>query len=272
MSYLDKLRAAQERHNSWLCVGLDPQPSRLSVTLWDRDDPVLRFNQAIIEATADLVCAYKPNLGFYLQWGASGVIALERTIASIPADVPVILDCKTGDIGHTQKAWADGLFDAFHVDAFTVNPYVGQAAVLPALADRPDRALYLLAKTSNAGASQFQGDLRQPGSLAHQVIRQSQAWPTAGHLGYVVGATYPEELKQARELAPGASFLIPGIGAQGGDLVAAVRYGSHQGVGPVINASRAVIYAADGPDYATAAREAARQLRDQINLLRSAEV
>jgi orotidine-5'-phosphate decarboxylase len=270
MSYLDKLKAAQDRNNSWLCIGLDPQPERLPLPAARWDEPVLPFNKAIIEATADLVCAYKPNLGFYLQWGAAGIIALERTIAYIPDDIPIIVDCKTGDIGHTQAAWAAGLFDEWDVDAITVNPYVGAEAVLPVIGKRPDKAVYILARTSNPSAMDFQGKLALGEGLSAAVLRRSQGWQTAGHKGYVVGATYPEELAVARQLAPAANFLIPGVGAQGGDLEAAVKYGSDAVAGPVINASRNVIYASAGVDFAEAARNAAQKLRDQINRLRSA--
>lgn len=269
-TYLEKLKDAQERNNSWLCVGLDPQPDRLPVeAVWKWDEPVLPFNKAIIDATADLVCAYKPNLGFYLQWGAAGVIALERTIAYIPNDIPIILDCKTGDIGHTQAAWAKGLFDEWSVDAITVNPFVGSDAVLPMIGKRPSKAVYLLARTSNASATDFQGDLQQEQGLSAAILRQSQSWLTAGHKGYVLGATYPEEMAIARKLAPHANFLIPGIGAQGGNLETAVRYGPDSVAGPLISASRSIIYASAQLDFAQAARAAAQLLRDEINQMRA---
>jgi orotidine-5'-phosphate decarboxylase len=268
MNYLDKLCAAQEKNDSWLCVGLDPDPARLRVDALKWDEPVLPFNRAIIDATIDLVCAYKPNLGFYLMWGAAGIIALERTIAYIPNHIPIILDCKTGDIGHTQGAWAMGLFDEWQVDAVTVNPFVGQEAVVPMIGERPDNAIYILARTSNPAATQFQGDLLAREGLSAEVLRQSQTWETSGHKGYVFGATYPEELAVARELAPKANFLIPGIGAQGGSLEAAVRFGPDELAGPVISASRSILYADMSGDFAAAARQAADSLRRQINALR----
>ena len=268
MDYLEKLKAAQDKNNSWLCVGLDPQPNRLRVDVFKWDEPILPFNKAIIDATADLVCAYKPNLGFYLQWGAAGIIALERTVAYIPQHIPIIIDCKTGDIGHTQAAWANGLFDGWGVDAITVNPYVGAEAILPMIGERPDKGVYILARTSNPSATQFQGDFRQGTGLTAEVLQQSQTWPTAGHKGYVVGATYPEELALARQMAPTANFLIPGIGAQGGNLATAVAHGPDAVAGPVISASRSIIYASGGADFAEAARAAAQQLRTDINALR----
>lgn len=273
LPYLEKLRRAQETNRSWLCVGLDPQTDLLPVEAIHKwDEPLLPFNRAIIDATADLVCAYKPNLGFYLQWGAAGVIALERTIAYIPDHIPVILDAKIGDIGHTQAAWGRGLFDEWDVDAVTVNPYVGAEAVRPLLAGRPAKGVYVLARTSNRGAARFQGDLAGGVGLSAAVLRAAGEWagPGDGHCGFVVGATHPAELAAARALAPAANFLIPGIGAQGGDLAASVAYGrpAGDGPGPVINAGRSVIYASAGLDFATAARAAAERLRGEIEALR----
>lgn len=265
MDYLQKLKEAQDKNQSWLCVGLDPDPVILRVDALKWDEPILPFNKAIIDSTIDLVCAYKPNLGFYLQWGAAGVIALERTIAYIPNHIPIILDCKTGDIGHTQAAWAVGLFDNWNVDAVTINPFVGEEAVLPMIGERGDKAVYILARTSNPSATQFQGNLKEGVGLSADVIRISQNWRTEGHKGYVVGCTYPDELAEARALAPGANFLVPGIGAQGGNLEAAVRYGSDDTAGPVINSSRSILYANLNTDFAAAARKAAENLREAIN-------
>jgi orotidine-5'-phosphate decarboxylase len=272
MSYLEKLRSVQETNHSWLCIGLDPQPDRLPVeAIWKWDEPLLPFNKALIDATADLVCAYKPNLGFYLQWGAAGVIALERTIAYIPDHIPVILDAKIGDIGNTQAAWGKGLLEMWDVDAVTVNPFVGADAVLPLIASRPAKAVYILARTSNPAARQFQGDLTAGECLSASVIRESLKWdagPEAGHRGFVIGATYPDDVAAARAMAPDANFLIPGVGTQGGDLAAAVQYGPDSVAGPVISISRSIIFASAGLDFAAAARSAALNLRDRINTLR----
>lgn len=268
VSYLHKLRAAQDRNDSWLCIGLDPDPARLPLPTMQWDEPVLPFNKAIVDATVDLVCAYKPNLGFYLQWGAAGVIALERTIAYIPDHIPVVLDCKTGDIGHTQAAWGAGLYDVWEVDAVTVNPFVGADAIVPMIGERPDRAVYVLARTSNPGAAQFQGDLQAESGLSAAVLRHP--WDVQGTVGYVVGATYPQEMAIARRLAPGAPFLVPGVGAQGGDLASAVRYGPDPIAGPLISASRSILYASAGPDFVDATRAAAQKLRGAINAQRRA--
>jgi orotidine-5'-phosphate decarboxylase len=276
MTYLEKLRHAQDSNHSWLCVGLDPQPDRLPMeAIWKWDEPLLPFNKAIIDATADLVCAYKPNLGFYLQWGAAGVIALERTIAYIPDHIPVILDSKIGDIGSTQGAWGRGLFDMWGVDAITVNPFVGSDAVVPLITNRPEKSVYILARTSNAAARQFQGELANAESLSAAVVRESLQWDAgdwAGHRGFVIGATYPADLATARSLAPHANFLIPGVGAQGGDLAAAVDFGQDSVAGPVISISRSIIFASAGLDFAEAARSKTIEFRDRINLLRRKEI
>lgn len=272
MTYLQKLHTAQQKNNSWLCVGLDPQPEKLPIQATHQwDEPVLPFCKAIIDATADIACAFKPNLGFFLQWGAAGVIALERAIAYVPKHIPVIVDCKTGDIGHTQAAWAKGIFEEFEADAMTVNPYVGGDAILSAIGNRPDNAIYVLARTSNPSATDFQGDFVDENGLSRQVISAIEGWSAEadGAIGMVVGATYPGEMRITRELAPHAPFLIPGIGAQGGNLEAAVAHGSDSVAGPLISASRTIIYAGSGYNFADAARTAAIKLRDQINALRT---
>jgi orotidine-5'-phosphate decarboxylase len=238
------------------------------------DDPFLPFLKTIVDATADLVCAYKPNLGFYLALGAAGAIALERIIAYIPDEIPIILDAKFNDIGNTAQAYARGAFDALGADAATINPYLGQDGVAPFLA-HADKAAFVLARTSNKSAGDFQ-DLRvaepedadvEDLTLYQTVAQRAVAWNAdfPGTCGLVVGATYPQELAQVRSLAPDLPFLIPGIGAQGGNLDAAVHYGPTQlGVGPIINTSRGVLYASARDDFAEAARRAADELRRLI--------
>ncbi len=270
VSFVEKLAHAQTRNDSWVCVGLDPVLERMPAPMLKHDAPFLPFLKAIVDATADLVCAYKPNLGFYLTLGAAGVIALERIIAYIPRHIPVILDAKFNDIGNTAGAYAQGAFDALGADAVTVNPYLGQDGVAPFLA-RADKAAFVLARTSNPSAHDFQ-DLpiyQSTGSptLYETVAKQAALWNEnfPGACGLVVGATYPEELARVRALAPDLAFLIPGVGAQGGDLGAAVRFGPTQsGLGPVINTSRGVLYASARDDFADAARSAADELRRQI--------
>ncbi len=282
-SFVEKLQGAQAANDSWVCVGLDPVLERMPAPLLKYDDPFLPFLKTIVDVTADLVCAFKPNLGFFLALGAAGVIALERIIAYIPREIPVILDGKFNDIGHTAQAYARGVFDALGVDAVTVNPYLGQDGVVPFLA-HADKAAFVLARTSNRSAGDFQdlhtsardesanpsvrearvGDL----ALYKVVTQRAVAWNerNPGTCGLVVGATFPKELAQVRALAPDLPFLIPGVGAQGGDLDGAVRYGSTQhGLGPIVNTSRGVLYASSREDFADAARESADKLRQQIN-------
>jgi orotidine-5'-phosphate decarboxylase len=267
----EKLSAAQQRNHSWVCVGLDIQLSRLPLPLQQVDDPMLPFARAVIDATKDLVCAFKPNLGFFLAEGAAGVIALERLIRYIPSDIPIILDGKFGDIGSTAEQYARGAFEAFRADAVTLSPYVGADAVKPFLA-YADKGVFVLARTSNPGAGEFQNLAVEQGTLYEAVVRKAAEWHRAGpgSCGLVVGATYPQELARVRQLAPDLPFLAPGIGAQGGELAAAVRYGpTATGLGPVINASRSILYASGQADFAQAARAAAFKLRDEINAARS---
>ncbi|MHB8993039.1 MAG: orotidine-5'-phosphate decarboxylase [Chloroflexota bacterium] len=252
-----------------LCVGLDVDPARVPEPLRGRPDWVFEFNRGIIEATADLVCAYKPNLAFYEALGVPGLEALERTMKAMPRDVLVIGDAKRGDIGHTAKAYARALFEGFGFDAATVSPYLGRDAVEPFLAHE-DRGVFLLCKTSNPGSGDFQ-DLTcaaPEGSLPlYQLVAvRARQWNRKGNLGLVVGATYPEQLAAVRRLAPELPLLIPGVGAQAGDLERTVIDGTDRaGRGAVINSSRGIIFASSGADWRDAARRAAAELREAIN-------
>jgi len=272
-SFIEKLQAAQVANETWLCAGLDPVLERMPETLRDEENPFLPFLKAIVDATADLVCAYKPNLGFYLSLGAPGITVLEQIIAYIPDEIPVLLDGKFNDIGYTAQTFARGAFDALGADAVTVNPYLGQDGIAPFLA-RADKAAFVLARTSNASARDFQDLSCTPegtsntSKLYENVTRQAVAWnrDMPGTCGLVVGATYPQELAQVRALAPDLPFLIPGIGAQGGSLAATIIHGPTQsGLGPLINASRAILYASSGDDFGDAARRTADELRQRIN-------
>jgi orotidine-5'-phosphate decarboxylase len=270
MDLLEKLAACQARNASWLCVGLDPLAAQLPAPLQPFDEPLLPFCKAIVDATADLVCAYKPNLAFFLAEGAAGMIALERVIRYIPDHIPVVLDAKLGDIGSTAAQYARAAYEAFGADAVTVQPYIGADAVQPFLA-HAGHGIFLLARTSNPGARDFQDLLVDGRPLYERVAARARDWHAAGPgaCGLVVGATYPAELAALRALAPELPFLIPGVGAQGGDLAAAVRHGpTIQGLGPLINASRGVLYASRGADFAEAARAEAERLRAAIARLR----
>ena len=274
-----KLREAAIRADSLVCVGLDPDLSRFPKHLRDLEpaEAIVRFNAAIVEATADLVCAYKPNLGFYVEFGPAGIEALLQTRRLIPPHVPVILDCKVGDIGSTAAAYARGYFESWGFDAITANPYLGEDALAPFLAHE-DRAVFVLCKTSNPGSRDLQ-DLpvgSTPGGgapvpLYLALADLAAAWE-AQHpatFGLVVGATYPEELAAVRDRCPGLPILLPGVGAQGGDLEAAVRAGiDADGLNLLVSSSRGVTYAGDGLDFAERAREAALALRKAVNAVR----
>lgn len=251
------------RNRSLLCVGLDPDPAKLPVK------DVFEFNKAIIDATADLVCAYKPNLAFYEALGIRGLQALKKTVAYIPKNIPVIGDAKRGDIGNTAMAYARALFGYYKFDAVTLNPYLGYDSVEPFL-DYKDKGVFVLCRTSNSSASDFQDLVDNFGLKFYQsVALRAGDWNTDGNVGLVVGATFPEELREIRKLCPGMVLLIPGIGAQGGDLEQSVKYGVDANKEKaVIVAARQVIYASKGADYARAARQAASELRDTINRYR----
>ncbi len=262
MNFTDKLLNISRKNMSWLCIGLDPDPE-----LMPKVD-VLQFNKAIIESTSDLVCAYKPNLAFYEALGIEGFAILEKTIKYIPGDIPVIADAKRGDIGNTARAYARALFSVLGFDAATVNPYLGFDAIEPFI-NYQDKGVFILCRTSNKGAADFQ-NLRTDGLPLYEVVAQkAREWNIHGNIGLVVGATYPEELKKVRSICPEMPLLIPGIGAQGGDLASAVGCGMDaRGEKAIINVSRQVLYASKEKDFARAARNVAEQIRNQINAYR----
>lgn len=262
MTFLDQLARASQANESLLCVGLDPDPARLG----SRDAKAHLL--AVIEATSDLVCAYKPNLAFYEQYGAPGFELLHTVLDAIPGGIPVIGDAKRGDIGNTAAAYARALFDEFGFDAVTVNGYLGGDAVAP-FVERGDRGVFIVCRTSNPGARDLQdlpvvvdGESRP---LYRAVAELAKTWNANGNVGLVVGATYPTEMRELRELCPEMPILVPGIGAQEGALEEAVRAGlDASGAGIVVNAARAVLYASDGDDFADAARRRAQELRTAI--------
>lgn len=263
----DKLDLTAKTNQSLLCVGLDPDLDQIPRFLLAGSDPLVEFNRAIIEATADLVCAYKPNLAFYEAHGLYGWQALERTIALIPPEVPVILDAKRGDIGNTARKYAVALYEQLGGDAVTVNPYLGREAITPFLT-YPDKMTFLLAATSNPGASEIQEAVDETGLPLYQKVARMGAELDGkpGAVGLVAGATQPEKLKKIREEAPGLWLLVPGVGTQGGDLSACLRHGLDRTGGRVlINASRSILYASTGHDFAAAARRTAKEMRDDIN-------
>jgi orotidine-5'-phosphate decarboxylase len=262
-NFVKQLRDASIRNRSLLCVGLDPDPAKLPTK------DVFEFNKAIIDATSDLVCAYKPNLAFYEAMGLKGLGILRKTVEYIPGNIPVIGDAKRGDIGNTAAAYAKALFEYYKFDAVTVNPYLGYDSIEPFLSYE-GKGVFIVCRTSNKSASDFQDLVDNYGMKFYQsVALRANDWNTAGSIGLVVGATYPEELKQIRKICPDLPILIPGIGAQGGDLELSVKYGTDKNSQKaVIVAARQVLYASKGPDYAKAARAVAMELRDNINKFR----
>jgi len=264
VNFTEKLAKAAQKNKSLLCVGLDPDPELMPDKVG-----IFEFNKAIIDATSDLVCAYKLNLAFYEVLEGEGLDALKGTIAYIPDDIPVIGDAKRGDIGNTAKAYARAIFTNLNFDATTVNPYLGFDSIEPFTQYR-DKGVFILCRTSNAGAADFQSLRCETEGDSHPLFElvalKASQWNIRGNIGLVVGATYPEELRLIRNSYPDMLLLIPGIGAQGGDLASTVRYGVNaRGEGAIINSSRGIIYASPGKDFAQAARQAASSLRDQIN-------
>ena len=271
MRFLDQLDTVTNKNNSLLCIGLDVDLSKIPQGILNQEDPIYVFNREIINATKDLVCAYKPNIAFYEMHGIYGISSLIKTIEFIKSTkVPVILDAKRGDIGHSSAAYAKNVFEVIKADAVTVNPYLGHDSVEPFL-EYQDKGTFVLCLTSNSGAKDFQNASRTE-PLYKEVAKQVKAWDKYHNAGLVVGATKPEELKEIRELVGDMPILIPGIGAQGGDIAASVKFGvNKKGLRAVINSSRSIIYASREDSFAQAAREAAKSLRDEINKYRWAK-
>jgi orotidine-5'-phosphate decarboxylase len=266
-SFLAKLDAAVEENRSLVCVGLDPDPALMPI-----QDPI-EFCKKIIEATSDLVCAYKPNLAFFEAMGEHGWHVLTETLAAIPPEIPVIGDAKRGDIGNTSAGYAHAIFDLLKCDAATVNPYGGTDAVEPFL-EYKDKGVIVWCRSSNPSAREFQDlTVSENGTQRpfwQMVALKAKEWDAKyGNVALVMGATYPEQLKQARELCPDMPILVPGIGSQEGALEDAVKAGiNSKRRGIIVNASRSILYASRDNDYAMAARSAAAQLREHINRYR----
>lgn len=270
--FRERFNGAVAANESLLCVGLDPDVTMLPAALQSLpvEEALTTFLHGIIAATADLVCCYKPNLAFYLAHGAAGWNVLLGLRAAIPAPIPLLLDAKFGDIGSTAAMYARTAFDVVRADAVTVSPYVGGDALAPFFA-RDDRAAFVLCKTSNPGSGDLQDlPLASGESVSLRIAARIREWGAArGNIGAVVGATYPAEMAAIRAAIPDAPILVPGIGAQGGDLEGSVRAGiDRNGAGILVSASRSVLYASSGADFAAAARAEASRLRDAINAAR----
>ena len=271
---MSKLIAQFERSwdssDSLVCVGLDPEIERFPEQIADQASPIFQFNKAIIDATADLVCAYKPQFAHYAAYEAED--QLERTIDYIHRSypgIPVILDSKRGDVGNTAERYAIEAFERYHADAVTVSPYLGGDSLEPFL-KYEDKGVIILCRTSNPGAGEVQ-DLEFGGRKLFHIIAElaSRRWNSRGNCLLVVGATYPRELAEVREIVGNMPFLVPGVGAQGGDVAQAVQSGqTAAGTGLIISSSRGILYASSGENFASAAREATQRLRDQINASR----
>ncbi|MDA0352226.1 MAG: orotidine-5'-phosphate decarboxylase [Chloroflexi bacterium] len=267
--FRERLDGAVEANNSLLCVGLDPDPDRIPAGVSVRD-----FLIGVIEATSKLVCAYKPNAAFFEQYGDEGWRILREVVAAVPDHIPVLLDAKRGDVGHTAAAYASALYDWVGVDAVTLNPYLGIDALEPFLAYE-DRHVFVLCRTSNPSAGDLQDMMAGDVRLYERVAELSRGWNVKGNVGLVVGATYPEEAARVRAICPDQLMLLPGVGAQQGDINAAVGAAiDANGRGVLVNASRGVLYAQPFKNgcavggWAEAAYDAARVLRDAINAAR----
>jgi orotidine-5'-phosphate decarboxylase len=272
MKYKDKLARIQKKNNSFVCVGLDSDLNKLPKFLLENRYPQFAFNKAIIDATHNFVCAYKPNSAFYEVQGEYGVLQLKMTCDYLREkykQIPIILDVKRADIGESNDHYDKFAFEYLNVDAITLHPYLGHEALEPFL-KRADKGCYILCRTSNPGAGELQ-DLKVDGKPLYQVVAKmvAKTWDKNQNCGLVVGATYPEELKTVRKIAPNLQLLIPGVGAQGGDLKKAIRYAINKsGDGFIISSSRGIIFAGNNKDFAKKAQIEAEKLRNQINSVR----
>jgi orotidine-5'-phosphate decarboxylase len=277
--FLDQLRAAERLNHSLLCVGLDPEPARFPAGLKGDASKIFDFCAHIVDATADLVIAFKPQIAYFAAHRAED--QLERLMAHMRAtapQVPVILDAKRGDIGSTAEQYAKEAFERYGADGVTLSPFMGFDSVQPYL-KYYGKGAFLLCRTSNPGGDDLQnqrlaGQLGEPTLYEHIAALVQGPWNTNGQLGLVVGATYPAEIERVRKVAPTVPLLIPGVGAQGGDAVATVRAGYRSAAGEttapiVVNSSRAVLYASGGADFAQAARAVACATRDQLQAARA---
>ena len=270
-AFINNLAAIWKRNNSLVCVGLDPEIERFPAHIAAQPSPIFQFNRAIIDATADLVCAYKPQFAHYAAYEAED--QLERTVDYIHRNypgIPVILDSKRGDVGNTAERYAIEAFERYGADAVTVNPYLGKDSLEPFL-KYEDKGVIVLCRTSNPGAGDVQ-DLQVGGRKLYQVVAElvARQWNSCGNCMLVVGATYPRELAEVREIVGTMPLLVPGVGAQGGDVAQAIRNGqTADGTGLIVSSSRGILYAGSGDDFSAAARAATQALREQINSSRS---
>lgn len=267
MKFIAHLKQTSDTNDSLLCIGLDPDAARFTPAISQSDTPVFSFNKAIIDATADLVCAYKPQIAHYAAHAAEFELAMTIDYIHDRYQIPVILDAKRGDIGSTAEMYAREAFDRFKADAVTINPYLGLDSMEPFLR-HDDKGIFILCRTSNPGGSDLQNLKTENGMCLyeHIAIQAREVWNSNGNVLLVVGATRPDELKRIRELTGDMPFLLPGIGAQGGDIKSSME--NARGGQLIVNSSRAILYADTSDDFAEGARQAALQTRDQINRYR----
>ncbi len=269
MLFSQMLSDCWDKNDSLLCVGLDPAPERFPQKFKNSERPIFDFCREIVDATADLVCSFKPQIAYFSSCGAERELAdLIDWIHQNHPGVPVILDAKRGDIGSTAAHYAKEAFLRYKADCVTLSPYMGWDSVEPYLA-YPEKGEFILCRTSNKGGDDFQMANVDGEPLYMRVAEKVEGWNASGQLGLVIGATYPQEIARVRAIAPTLTFLVPGVGAQGGDIDAAVKAGMNSGkTGLVINSSRAVLYASSGDDFASKARGVAVKTRDAINKAR----
>ena len=276
MTFIDTLRTATTQNQSMLCVGLDPEPSRFPAHMKGDASKIYDFCAAIVDATADLVCSFKPQIAYFAAYRAEDQLErlMEHMRRTAP-QVPVILDAKRGDIGSTAQQYAKEAFERYGADAVTLSPFMGFDSIEPYLAAYPSKGAFLLCRTSNPGGDDLQNQLLasiegQPLVYEHIAKLAQGPWNLNGQLGLVVGATYPQEIERVRSIAPTLPLLIPGVGAQGGDAVATVRAGLRSDGPIIVNSSRAVLYASSGDDFGAAARAEALRTRAVLEAARSA--
>jgi len=258
-----------KQKQSFLCVGLDTDIERIPKHLLKLEDPVFEFNKQIIDATKDLCVAYKPNIAFYESMGVSGWRSLQNTLNYIPENILIIADAKRGDIGNTSRMYAKAFFENLNFDAVTVAPYMGSDSVMPFL-EFSNKWVIILALTSNKGSLDFQNIKDEDGKqLFEQVLETSKNWGTDENMMYVVGATRANQLSEIRNIIPNHFILVPGIGAQGGNMQEVAKYGLNSDCGLLVNSSRGIIYAGDGTDFAEKAKEKAQKLQQEMAVLLS---
>jgi len=270
MIFKDKLEKIVDKNESILCVGLDVDKEKMPKFIFKKSkNPYLDFNKKIIDSTKDLVCAYKLNMAFYEALGIEGYKLLDDTIKYIPDDIIVILDGKRNDIGNTSKKYAKSIFEKIKADAVTINPYLGFDCIKP-FSEYKEKCSFILCRTSNSSAKDFQDLKSENKYLYEHVAEKIKKWNKNKNLGAVVGATYPEEIKKIRKiLGEEIPFLIPGVGAQGGDIKKTVNFGANKnGKMAIINSSRGIIYAGSDEKFYERSREKAESLRDEINKYR----